>query len=138
MVKETGNPPILLFDGVCNLCNASVAWLLRRDRKGIFRFASLQGETGQELLRERGLDTREFHSVILIVPSQAYYTKSMAAIEIARRLGGLWRVFTVFTWIPDPIRDAVYDFVANNRYRWFGKKEECMLPRPEWKDRFLD
>lgn len=130
--------PIILFDGVCNLCNGAVAWVLRRDRKGLFHFASLQGERGQQLLKERGLPVEDFHSMILIVPSVAYYTKSSAALEIARRLGGFWSLAALFTWIPATLRDAVYDLVAQNRYKWFGKREECMLPRPEWKERFLD
>lgn len=129
----------MLFDGVCNLCNGAVVWILKRDRNAVFRFASLQGGTGQKMLRERGIDPgANFESMILVEPSVAYYTKSSAALEIARQLGGLWSIFTIFSWIPRPLRDAVYDLVAKNRYRWFGKREECMLPRPEWKDRFLD
>lgn len=130
--------PVILFDGVCNLCNGAVAWVLKRDRHGVFRFASLQGETGQRMLSERGLSTNGFESMIVVEPGVAYYTKSSAALEIARRLGGLWSLTVIFTWIPTPLRDALYDLIARNRYRWFGKKEECMLPRPEWKDRFLD
>jgi len=130
--------PIVLFDGVCNLCNGAVIWILKRDRKGQFRFASLQGKTGQEFLSQRGIDRTDFKTMILVEPELAYYTQSTAALKIAGKLGGVWSLFTVFIWIPSPLRDAVYNWISRNRYRWFGRKDECMLPRPEWKDRFLD
>jgi len=129
--------PILLFDGVCNLCNASVQWVLKRDRKGIFKFAALQSETGQRLLQQFGFSQENFDTVVL-VDGEKVFTRSDAPLEIARRLGGLWSLFFVFKIIPRFLRDAVYNWVARNRYRWFGRKEECMLPRPEWKNRFLD
>lgn len=129
--------PVLLFDGVCNLCNASVQWVLKRDRKGAFRFASLQSETGQELLKAFGFSQKNFDTVVLIDGGRIY-TRSDAPLEVVRRLGGGWPLLTVFKIIPLAVRNAVYDWVACNRYRWFGKREACMLPRPEWKDRFLD
>lgn len=129
--------PILLFDGVCNLCNASVQWVLKRDRKGIFKFAALQSETGQALLQKFELSQENFDTVIL-VDGERIFTRSDAPLEIVRRLGGAWSLLAVFKIIPRSIRNAVYDWIARNRYRWFGKKEECMLPRPEWKERFLD
>lgn len=129
--------PILLFDGVCNLCNASVQWVLKRDRKGIFKFAALQSETGQRLLQQFGFSQENFDTVVL-VDGEKVFTRSDAPLEIARRLGGFWSLFFVFKIIPRFLRDAVYNWVARNRYRWFGRKEECMLPRPEWKNRFLD
>lgn len=128
--------PILLFDGVCNLCQASVQWVLRRDKAGIFRFASLQSDTGQQQLARFNLDGENFDTVVLVVGSRIY-TRSGAALEILRRLGIPWSIFSVLVYIPRPIRDAVYNWIARNRYRWFGQKQECWLPRPEWSDRFL-
>lgn len=128
--------PILLFDGVCNLCNASVQWVLKHDRAGIFKFAALQSEAGQALLCQFGLSPENFDTVVL-VDGERLFTRSDVALEIVRRMGGFWSVFSFFKIIPRPIRDAVYDWVARNRYRWFGKKDECMLPRPEWKGRFV-
>jgi len=128
--------PILLFDGVCNLCNASVQWVLKHDSKGIFHFAALQSDTGQALLRQHGLDALNFDSVVL-VDGERIYLRSDAPLEVARCLGGFWWLLYVFKVIPRPIRDAIYNWVARNRYRWFGQREECVLPQPEWKARFL-
>ncbi|KAB5491780.1 MULTISPECIES: thiol-disulfide oxidoreductase DCC family protein [Flagellimonas] len=128
---------IILFDGVCNLCNNSVLFVIKRDKKDLFRYASLQSEVGLQLVRERGIDTGQVDSIILIEPGVAYFTKSDAALEIAQELGGLWKLSAVFTWIPKSIRDVVYDFVARNRYKWFGKKDACMVPTPELRAKFL-
>jgi len=130
------NKPILLFDGVCNLCNASVQWVLKHDRRGEFRFSALQSELGQQLLLQHGLASEHFDTVVLVVGEQIFL-RSDAPLEIVRRLGGLWRLLYFFKILPRPLRDAVYNFVARNRYRWFGRREECMLPKPEWKERFL-
>ncbi len=127
---------MLLFDGVCNLCNASVQWILKRDRKGIFKFAALQSDTGQMLLRQFGLSEKDFDTVVLVADGRIF-TRSDAALEIVQRIGGMWSLLAVFKIIPRSIRDTIYDWVARNRYRWFGKKEECMLPRPEWRERFV-
>jgi len=129
---------IILFDGVCNLCNGSVQFVIKRDKKDIFRYAALQSEAGQQLVTQRHIDTNKVDSIILIEPGVAYYTKSDAALEIAQELGGLWRLSTIFTWIPTSIRNSIYDFVAKNRYKWFGKQESCMIPTPELKAKFLD
>lgn len=131
------NNKIILFDGVCNLCNNSVLFVIKRDKKDLFRYASLQSEIGQQLVRERGIDTSQVDSIILIEPGVAYFTKSDAALEIAQDLGGLWKLSSVFSWIPKSIRDVIYDFVARNRYKWFGKKEACMVPTPELRAKFL-
>lgn len=130
------NKPLLLFDGVCNLCNASVQWILKRDHRGEFRFTALQSELGQQLLLRHGLASAHFDTVVLVVGEQIFL-RSDAPLEIVRRLGGFWRMFYVFKILPRPLRDALYNFVARNRYRWFGRREACMLPRPEWKERFL-
>lgn len=128
--------PVLLFDGVCNLCNASVQWVLLHDRKGIFQFAALQSETGQNLLRKWGRPTHDFDSVVL-VDGDRLLLHSDVPLEIVRRIGGAWQLLYVFKIIPRPLRDAVYRWVARNRYRWFGRQAECMLPRKEWKERFI-
>lgn len=130
------NFPVLLFDGVCNLCDASVQWVLKRDRKAQFRFAALQSGIGRQLLAEHGMNPDAFDSVVLI-DGDRVFTRSDAALEILRRLGGFWACWSVFQWIPRPLRDAVYNWVARNRYRWFGREDACHLPRPEWKSRFL-
>lgn len=103
----------------------------------MFRYAALQSEIGQQLVNQRHIDTSKVDSIILIEPNVAYYTKSDAALEIAQDLGGLWKLTTVFTWIPTSIRNGIYDFIAKNRYKWFGKQESCMIPTPELKAKFL-
>ena len=132
------NKKIILFDGVCNLCNSSVQFVIKRDKKDIFRYAALQSEIGQELVNQRQIDTSKVDSIILIEPGVAYYTKSDAALEIAQDLGGLWKLTAVFTWIPTSIRNSIYNLVAKNRYKWFGKQDACMIPTPELKAKFLD
>lgn len=135
--KMESNKKIILFDGVCNLCNGAVQFVIKRDKKDVFRYAALQSEVGQNLLEARKIDTSKIDSIILIEPGVAFYTKSDAALEIARGLGGLWRLLLVFQWVPSSIRDIIYDFVARNRYRWFGRKEQCMVPTPELQAKFL-
>jgi predicted DCC family thiol-disulfide oxidoreductase YuxK len=136
-VTPDSNFPILLFDGVCNLCQTSVQWVLKRDKAAVFRFAALQSETGQSALARFGLDTEKFDTVVLVDGDQIY-TRSDAAFEILRRLGSPWSWLCVLYWLPRPIRNGVYNWVARNRYRWFGQKQECWLPRREWSDRFLN
>ena len=111
---------IVLFDGVCNLCNGAVQFIVRRDKSDRFRFAALQSELGQELCRARHIDTREVDSIIVIDPGTAYYIKSDAALEIARDLKGYGWMPLLLGWLPRGFRDGVYDLVARNRYRWFG------------------
>jgi predicted DCC family thiol-disulfide oxidoreductase YuxK len=129
-------PPVLLFDGVCNLCNASVQWVLKRDKKGVFRFASLQSDAGQALLRQQGLPTTGFDTVVLIDAGRVYL-RSDAPLRVAAHLGGLWPLFGLLKIVPRALRNAVYNWIARNRFRWFGQREECWLPRKEWRERFL-
>lgn len=129
--------PILLFDGVCNLCNGSVQFLIRRDREARFRFASLQSEVGRRYLEELRVDRRAVDSVILIDGGR-WYKESDAALRAAHLLGGPWKALAVLRLIPRPIRDWVYRLIARHRYRWFGKRESCWLPTPELRRRFLD
>jgi predicted DCC family thiol-disulfide oxidoreductase YuxK len=126
----------VLFDGVCNLCNSSVQFLIRKDRQARLRFASLQSEFGQAVLQKFNLPQNNFNSFVLL-EGEKIYLRSSAALRITRYLGGFWRVFQIFWIVPPFVRDAIYDFIAKNRYKWFGKKPECMLPSPELKERFL-
>lgn len=128
----------ILFDGVCNLCNRSVQYIIKRDKNDVFRFGPLQGEIGKALVAERGIDTTKVDSIILIDPGVAYFVKSDAAIEIAKEIGGAWAVFSLFQWVPVTIRNFVYDIIAKYRYRWFGKKDQCMVPTSELKAKFLE
>ncbi|MEY2193086.1 thiol-disulfide oxidoreductase DCC family protein [Neobacillus sp. BF23-41] len=127
---------IILFDGVCNLCNNSVKFIIKRDTSGYFKFASLQGETGQRLLKKHSLNY-DLNSFVLI-EKEKVYIKSSAALRVCSQLGGAWRILSIFRFLPPLFRDFLYDIVAKNRYKWFGKEESCILPLPKWKQRFLD
>ena len=129
--------PILLFDGVCNLCNHSVQFVIKRDKDGLFRFAALQSDIGKSVLVKHQLSTVSLDTVVLIDQGKAY-TRSSAALHVLRHLGSPWSILTVFLLLPKGLRDMVYNFIAKNRYRWFGKEESCMIPTPELKNRFLD
>lgn len=127
---------IILFDGVCNLCNSSVTFAIKRDKNDIFRFAALQSEIGMQLISKFKIDTSQTDSIILIEGNK-YYEKSSAALHIAKHLSGGWPLLYGFIILPKFIRNAVYDFIAKNRYKWFGKKESCMIPTPELQAKFL-
>jgi predicted DCC family thiol-disulfide oxidoreductase YuxK len=129
--------PILLFDGVCNLCNGIIQFIIKRDPEGRFRYAPLQSEVAKDLLRDCGLPTDRIETFVMIDEGECY-TKSSAAIRIATKLGGFYRVAGPFRYIPRPIRDSVYDLVAATRYDIFGRKDQCMVPTPDIEDRFLD
>lgn len=129
--------PVLLFDGLCNLCSGTVQFAIRRDPKKTFRFASLQSEAGQRLLRQYGRPSGNLQSFVLIQDGKVY-TRSGAALRFFGRLSGLWPLMKIFLVVPPFIRDAVYDHVARNRYRWYGKKDACWMPTPDLKHRFLD
>jgi len=128
--------PLVLYDGQCGLCNHSVQMILRHDRRGRFRFAALQSELGQALLARHGLPAAEMDSVVLIDGGEAY-TRSRAALRVAGRMDAPWPLLRALTIVPRPLRDVVYDWVARNRYRWFGRTDACMLPPPEVRARFL-
>ncbi|HET9054804.1 MAG TPA: thiol-disulfide oxidoreductase DCC family protein, partial [Cyclobacteriaceae bacterium] len=115
---------LILFDGVCNLCSGSVQFVIRRDPAGYFTFASLQSDTGQQKLKQLGLNQQSFHSIILIKDGQAYQ-RSDAALEIAKKLTGAWPLLYGFKILPRFLRDAVYNLISKNRYRMFGKKDAC-------------
>lgn len=128
--------PVLLFDGVCNLCNGSVQFIIERDHKKQFMFASLQSEKGQELLRKFNLPTDNFDSFVLVEGDQ-FYTKSTASLRVFSRFDGLWKLLKIALFIPTFLRNPFYSIIAKNRYKWFGKQESCWLPTPELQNRFL-
>lgn len=127
---------IVLFDGVCNLCNSSVQFIIARDTKAYFRFASLQSEVGKSLLASHHLSPDSIDTIVLVEKGNAF-VRSAAALRIAQHLDGAWRWLSIFRVLPLPLRDALYNFVARNRYRWFGKEESCWLPTPDLRERFL-
>ena len=129
--------PIVVFDGVCNFCNYWVNFAIMRDRKQQLKFTTLQGETAKQLLPQYNINPTSLSSVIFIDKGKAY-TQSSAAIQISKYLNGGWKLFYGLMIIPKFIRDFFYNIIARNRYKWFGKKESCMVPTPELKNRFLD
>lgn len=135
-MKTEKKHKIILFDGVCNLCNSSVTFAIKRDKNDVFRFAALQSEIGMQLISKFKIDTSQTDSIILIEGNK-YYEKSSAALHIAKHLSGGWPLLYGFIILPKFIRNAVYDFIAKNRYKWFGKKESCMIPTPELQAKFL-
>jgi len=132
-----GRGAIVLFDGVCNLCNASVGFIIDRDRRGYFSFAALQSEVGRRRLASYRRPGETLDTVVLLEGGRVY-TRSRAALRIARRLDGLWPLLFALSVLPEPIADAAYGWIARNRYRWFGRSESCRVPTPELRARFLD
>ena len=126
---------IVLFDGECNFCDASVQFIIKRDTNAMFQFASLQSDVGQALIEKFAIPTTV--DSIVLIEDECYYMKSTAALKIARRLDGLWKLSYAAIVLPKPLRDVVYSYIAKNRYKWFGKKEACMLPTAEQRNRFL-
>ncbi len=135
MQQKSRPSTIVLFDGVCNLCNAAVNFIIDRDPRAVFHFAPLQSDIGQALTRQWHL---EHEDTIVLVEDGRCYVRSTAALRIARRLGGAWPLLSVLLAVPAPLRDAAYRFVARHRYRWFGTRDACRLPTPELRSRFLD
>ena len=128
---------LILFDGYCNLCSATVQFILKHDRKAKFRFASLQSEYGKTILQKHQLPTDSFGTFVL-VEADIVFTKSTAALRIVKSLTGMWPLLYVAIIIPRFLRDAIYNLVARNRYKWFGKRDSCWMPKNEWKERFID
>lgn len=135
-MKESKSHKVILFDGVCNLCNGAINFVIKKDKRNVFKFAALQSETGIMLLSKYKIDTSKVDSIIL-VDGENCYVKSSAALRIAKDLSGGYPLLYGFLILPRFIRDAVYDYIARNRYKWFGKKESCMIPTPELKSKFL-
>ena len=128
---------IILFDGVCNLCNGAVQFVIKRDNKNRFLFASLQSQEGIEILKEYNLSSHKMNSFFL-VDNGKVYERSTAALKVLNKLKGLWPLFYIFIIVPKFVRDGVYNWIAKNRYQWFGRKDECMIPTPELKAKFLN
>ncbi len=126
---------IILFDGVCNLCDSSVQFVIKHDKKDVFRFVQLQSELGQKIIRHIGASNID--STILYEPGKAYYHKSDVAFKIIKETNGIHKILLVFSILPKSILDHIYDYVARKRYKWFGKKESCMIPTPELQSKFL-
>jgi predicted DCC family thiol-disulfide oxidoreductase YuxK len=135
--SQSTDKPLVIFDGVCHLCQSSVQFIIRRDPEGIFNFVPLQSELAKRILRDAQPDFIAGDTVLL-VEHGAIYARSEAALRICRRLPLPWRWFWVLRHIPTRLRDGVYKLIAKNRYRWFGRSQTCMMPRPEWAERFLD
>lgn len=129
--------PIIFFDGVCNLCNNFVQLIIRNDRQEKFLFSPIQSDFARKFLLENKFNGQDSDSVILFIDG-SFYTKSNAALRIAKSMNGLWPLFWIFIIIPSPIRNWVYDFIARNRLKWFGKRNECMIPSSQNKKRFLN
>jgi len=137
MYSKNNTEKIILFDGVCNLCNGFVQFVIRKDKANIFKFASLQSAYAQQLNQHQTIPVSNLSTVILYDNGKLYY-QSTAVLRIARLLGLPWSIATLFVLIPTPLRDKVYDWVARNRYRWFGQRDACMIPTPELKAKFFE
>lgn len=127
--------PIIFFDGVCNLCNGAINFIINRDKKGYFKFAPLQSEIAKNFVSQSVIENTDS---IIYQDSDQLYTKSTAALKIARHLDGAWKGFYAFIIIPKFIRDFIYDLIAKNRYNWFGKRDSCKMPTQDIKNRFLE
>ena len=137
MVQKIDSKIVVLFDGVCNLCNGAVQYLIRRDRKNVFRFASLQSEPARALLQGYQFSSGQFDSII-VVKSGRVYERSDAVMILASALGFPWKVMVAGKVLPRLVRDGLYNLIARNRYRIFGRRESCMIPDPALKDKFLE
>ena len=138
MIDIPKNKKIILFDGICNLCNDVVLKVIKYDKKNIFLFSSLQSKIGKEITDHLGIDISKIDSIILYEPDISYDIKSTAALKILQDFSGIWNLFSILLLLPEGFRNLIYDYIAKNRYKWFGKKEKCMIPTPELKEKFLD
>lgn len=138
MIDIPKNKKLVLFDGVCNLCNSSVQFIIRNDKNNIFLFAPLQGKTGQEIISKFSIDTGNTDSILLYSPKDDISTKSTAALKIAKGLKAPINFLVGFMIIPKFLRNWIYDLIARKRYKWFGRQNECMVPSPDLKAKFLE
>ena len=136
MSSDLKDKGLVMFDGVCNFCNSSINFIIRNDKTDHFRFLTLQSERGQKIIKQYNLDPENLQTVILLENGRIY-TRSTAALRIARKLKGGWKIFYGFIIVPAVLRDFFYKIVAKNRYKWWGKKESCMIPTPEVRKKFL-
>ena len=130
------HPNLILFDGVCNFCNFWVNFIIDRDSKAFFKFTALQSDTARQILKSNNIDAIKIDSIVLVINGKIFF-KSSAAFQIARKLDGFWKLLYIFIIIPPFMRDRIYDFIASNRYKWFGKRETCRIPTDNEKHRFI-
>ena len=130
------HPNLILFDGVCNFCNFWVNFIIDRDSKAFFKFTALQSDTARQILKSNNIDAMKIDSIVLVINGKIFF-KSSAAFQIARKLDGFWKLLYIFIIIPPFMRDGIYDFIASNRYKWFGKRETCRIPTDNEKHRFI-
>jgi len=138
MIILPENKQLILFDGVCNLCNSSINYVIKHDKNNVFMFAPLQGETGKQIIEKYNLDTSKTDSILLYSKENGLKIKSSAAMAIASQLGFPRNILIVFFIVPPFIRNWVYDYIAKNRYKWYGKQNECMIPTEKLKSKFLN
>ncbi|MDI5950936.1 thiol-disulfide oxidoreductase DCC family protein [Flavobacterium yafengii] len=138
MLNIPKDKKIILFDGVCNLCDSAVQMIIKHDSKDVFRFVALQSDLGQKIIKHLGIETQKTDSIILYQPGFAYYYKSEAALEIAKNLSGLFYFAAIFSIFPIAFNNYIYDYIAKNRYKWYGKKETCLIPTKELQGKFLE
>ncbi|MGY0392522.1 thiol-disulfide oxidoreductase DCC family protein [Bizionia sp. KMM 8389] len=132
------NKQLILFDGVCNLCNNAINYVIKHDKNHLFMFAPLESQVGKETIKTYNIDIKKLDSILLFSPDNGISYKSTAALKIAVKLGFPRNLMALFFIVPTFIRDGVYDFIARNRYKWFGKKESCMIPTKELKAKFMN
>ncbi len=135
-MMETKDKGLILFDGVCNFCNSSVNFIIRKDKQDNFRFLALQSERGQKIVKQYNLDPENLQTVILLQNGKIY-TRSTAALRVAKQLSGGWKLFYGFVIVPPVIRDFFYNIISKNRYKWWGQRDSCMVPGPEVRKKFL-
>ncbi len=137
MYKLPENKKIIVFDGICNFCNGAINFIIKRDKEDIFRFVSLQSNLGRQISNKISVNQQEIESIILFDPEKGYFTKSEAAFKIANHLGIGYKLLSVFKIIPLKLRNKIYDFVAQNRYKWFGKTDACSIPDVYSQEKFI-
>ena len=138
MFSIPNDKQIILFDGVCNLCDSAVQMIIKHDTKDVFRFVALQSDLGQKIIQHLGINTQKTDSIIFYQPGFAYHYKSEAVLEIAKNLGGIFYFAALFSILPTSVNNYIYEYVAKNRYKWFGKKDACLIPSKEIKAKFLE
>lgn len=138
MLDIPKNKKVILFDGVCNLCSTAITTVIQYDKKNTFLFAAIQSESGKEITDSLKIDTNKIDAVILYEPGVSYDIKSTAALKVMTDFGGVWKVSKLLWIFPEFFRDMIYDYIAKNRYQWFGKKDQCMIPTTALKAKFLD
>ena len=136
-INLENNKQLILFDGVCNLCEASVQYVIKHDKNDVFRYTALESDVGQQILRKYNIDRTKMDSILLYSSENGISYKSTAALKIASKLGFPRNLMGIFLIVPAFIRNSVYDYIAKNRYQWYGKKDACMIPTPELKSKFL-